>query len=78
MDTDKQEFLKNYITLSPTEKMLFKIIAEDCSSNIELVAVTGSSISTIKTHIRHIFNKMLYDTREEIVRDYWKYKCYGM
>lgn len=60
------EFLNNLKTLSPAERSVFNLYAQDYSAK-EIADKLCLSINTIKTHTKHIYSKLYINSKEELL-----------
>lgn len=60
------EFSDNLKTLSPAERSVFNLYAQDYSAK-EIAEELYLSINTIKTHTKHIYSKLFIKSREELL-----------
>lgn len=60
------EFLKNLKTLSPAERSVFNLYAQDYSAK-EIADKLYLSINTIKTHTKHIYSKLYIKSKDELL-----------
>lgn len=60
------EFLKNIKTLSPAERSVFNLYAQQYSAK-EISENLFLSINTIKTHTKHIYSKLNITSKEELI-----------
>ncbi len=60
------EFLDNLKTLSPAERSVFNLYAQDYSAK-EIAEELYLSINTIKTHTKHIYSKLFIKSKEELL-----------
>ncbi len=60
------EFLNNLRTLSPSERAVFNLYAEDYSAR-EIAGKLFLSINTIKTHTKHIYAKLDIKSKDELL-----------
>jgi len=68
-DSDSQilnEFLKNIRSLSPAERSVFNLYAQQYSAK-EIAENLCLSINTIKTHTKHIYSKLNITSKDELV-----------
>ena len=61
-----QEFLSNLQALSPAERAVFKLYAQEHTAK-EIAGILCLSINTIKTHTRRIYSKLNVSSREELL-----------
>ncbi len=59
------EFLKNIKTLSPSERSVFNLYAQQYNAK-EIAESLCLSINTIKTHTKHIYSKLNITSKEEL------------
>ncbi len=60
------EFLKNIRSLSPAERSVFNLYAQQYSAK-EIAESLFLSINTIKTHTKHIYSKLNITSKEELI-----------
>lgn len=60
------EFLNNFKTLSPAERSVFNLYAQEYSAK-EIADKLCLSINTIKTHTKHIYSKLNVKSKEELL-----------
>lgn len=60
------EFLKNFKTLSPAERSVFNLYAQELTAK-EIAEKLCLSINTIKTHTKHIYSKLNVKSKEELL-----------
>lgn len=60
------EFLKNIKTLSPAERSVFNLYAQQYNAK-EIAENLCLSINTIKTHTKHIYSKLNINSKEELI-----------
>jgi len=60
------EFLENTKTLSPAERRVFQLFVKGYKVS-EIAALLNLSVNTIKTHNKHIFQKLDIASREELI-----------
>ena len=60
------EFLENIKTLSPAERSVFDLYAQDHNGK-EIAEILCLSINTIKTHTKRIYTKLNVTSREELL-----------
>lgn len=61
-----KEFLKNIKTLSPAERSVFNLYAQQYNAK-EIAENLYLSINTIKTHTKHIYSKLNITSKEELI-----------
>lgn len=61
-----KEFLNNLRTLSPSERAVFNLYAENYSAK-EIAEKMFLSINTIKTHTKHIYAKLNIKSKDELL-----------
>jgi DNA-binding CsgD family transcriptional regulator len=60
------EFIRRTKTLTETEKAIFRLYAEGKEAQ-EAASITCTSLNTIKTHNRHIYEKLQISSRNELL-----------
>lgn len=60
------DFLKNIKTLSPAERSVFNLYAQQYNAK-EIAETLCLSINTIKTHTKHIYSKLNITSKDELV-----------
>lgn len=60
------EFLTNLKTLSPAERSVFNLYAQDYSAK-DIADKLCLSINTIKTHTKHIYSKLYIKSKDELL-----------
>ena len=61
-----QSFTENLKTLTPAERSVFDLYLQECTAR-EIAEKLCLSINTIKTHTKHIYDKMNVSSRKELL-----------
>ncbi len=61
-----EDFIGRLVSLTPTERIVFKLCAQE-RTNQEILADLSISLSTLKTHYQHIYAKLDVSSRDELM-----------
>ena len=60
-----------YNNLTGAEKRIYKLLVTTSMSNLEISEYLNVSLSTIKTHVNSIYQKLLVKNRIELLLDFY-------